>query len=860
MPAFESREDSVGQQPSCTTSSGNTSREGTNQGSGVRFSQDIEISERIQWEEPSEPQTIASDPTLIKLVSDPNLVKVAIDDIVLPPGTSASAGASATSSAVNSSLDRNSIATCNSYQEKSTNPGQMSVSTSYTATSHTVSSADHRDLGSMASSEDSIMESVQRKIDKLTDFDRNFAPVLGDRDPVSKNKSVISTSSREIAEIVQSGRGMKRLVSTLSFNSDSKNKAISFRTAVTVPVAVFILGVCLGLFLPLFLLSDNARDEMLDSLWLVEGEHRRLVNELLQASSGALAERLSNSVSYVESLAKAAQEKSEDRSRVVIIFGIVYFIALFLVTIGFCFALSWFLSSSLFELKFLMDGLGELKFNKDSLAFRRIKYGNRSNLKDVAELQESFLGVSRGMEAFVRFVPESTVRDIVKGEQKATRLHVARRIVTIMFCDIRDFTTISEMLNQSDLLFLLTRYFSVMTRIVSSFDGVVAEILGDGLLCFWNTPDDCEDHAAKACAASLAMNQALSLMSAEFGKLELPPLAIRIGIHTGSVLTGNIGSELKMKFGCIGDPVNLAARLEGLCKFYRVSILCSGDTHRALPKRGFTCRRLDLVQVKGKNEPCAIFEVIDCAITHELDDGTGSGPAESLDTDVSGLGTSSADSGADSIRARMRNVRKSMRKSIRSASNQGSCSSTAGSSTPLSGRNRCTLQLAVALEAIDDSNKAMTSAQACRDMWDPIRQKFGAVKTGMKNGLQALKPANIMGSSPSTPSLSRKTANTSPRTVTGRISTVVDLSRPEQSQRRIVQIKLYEDALQAYQDARFVAARDLLDELLRQTPDDGPAVRLKDRLNRYIGPDGRMVGLSLEALADWTGVYLMTEK
>merc|ERR1712151_1327213 len=150
-----------------------------------------------------------------------------------------------------------------------------------------------------------------------------------------------------------------------------------------------------------------------------------------------------------------------------------------------------------------------------------------------------------------------------------------------------------------------------MTSIVDMFEGEVAEILGDGLLVFWNTPNDVADHAAKGCAAALAQQEALLQLNAEFQRKGLPKIAIRIGLHTGTVLSGLIGSEKKLKFGCMGDPVNLASRLEGLCKFYGVGVICSGATFNALPPQwNFFCRKLALAQVKGKQEPTVIYEVI----------------------------------------------------------------------------------------------------------------------------------------------------------------------------------------------------------------------------------------------------------
>mmetsp|Transcript_59501 Transcript_59501/g.164510 ORF Transcript_59501/g.164510 Transcript_59501/m.164510 type:complete len:314 (-) Transcript_59501:112-1053(-) len=150
-----------------------------------------------------------------------------------------------------------------------------------------------------------------------------------------------------------------------------------------------------------------------------------------------------------------------------------------------------------------------------------------------------------------------------------------------------------------------------MTKLVESYQGVVTEVLGDGLLVFWNTPDDVPGHAAKACAAAMAQQQVLVPLNAELARLDMPSLSVRIGLHTGTVLSGTIGSETKMKFGCLGDPVNLASRLEGLCKVYGVSVLCSGETFDALPKdSSFLCRELDLVQVKGRRRPTRIYEVV----------------------------------------------------------------------------------------------------------------------------------------------------------------------------------------------------------------------------------------------------------
>lgn len=251
----------------------------------------------------------------------------------------------------------------------------------------------------------------------------------------------------------------------------------------------------------------------------------------------------------------------------------------------------------------------------------------RSCIRELQALQDSFDHLALGVDRFARFVPESVVRRIVEGEHRAARLHVDRKEVTIMFSDIEDFTAISEQLSKSNaryLLFMLTRYFTVMSHIIEMYEGSVGEILGDGILAFWNTPNAVVRHQAKASMAAVVMQQALKFLNAEYDMLGLPNVKIRVGIHTGCVLTGNIGSFKKMKFGCIGDPMNVAARLEGLCKVYCVNIICSSKCHKALVRAdGFISRQLDYVQVKGRQTPMKIFEIMGADTSQEPGDPTG---------------------------------------------------------------------------------------------------------------------------------------------------------------------------------------------------------------------------------------------
>jgi len=282
-----------------------------------------------------------------------------------------------------------------------------------------------------------------------------------------------------------------------------------------------------------------------------------------------------------------------------------------------CVALHVFVLHPLRRVGRLLTRLSNLDFprplreQRDTCCASRGAPRRFSRIYEVGSLQQALDRLEFRMEVISRYIPPTVARSILRGDERSSRLHVAERNVTIMFSDIEDFTRMCESLSQRDFLFVVTRYLSVMTHVVEAYDGIVSEILGDGVLAFWNTPDDVADHESKACLAALAMQQALVLLNEQFEALpSLPRLAVRIGIHTGSVLSGTIGCERRMKFGCMGDSINLASRLEGLCKVYGSSIIVSKSTKEQLPSRAFAVRILDVVQVKGKTVPTEIYELI----------------------------------------------------------------------------------------------------------------------------------------------------------------------------------------------------------------------------------------------------------
>lgn len=187
---------------------------------------------------------------------------------------------------------------------------------------------------------------------------------------------------------------------------------------------------------------------------------------------------------------------------------------------------------------------------------------------------------------------------------------------TIFFSDVVGFTTIAESMPPDQLSELLNAYMTPMTRIIMESGGYVDKFNGDAIMAVWGVPYTQPDHAARACRAALAQLAALEklnpLLEQRFGLA----LAIRIGISSGEVTAGNMGSEDRFQYTVLGDAVNLAARLEGLNKIYGTGVLISDDTKRQLPA-GLITRRIDRVAVVGKSKPVAVYEVRPDKVVHE---------------------------------------------------------------------------------------------------------------------------------------------------------------------------------------------------------------------------------------------------
>ena len=213
---------------------------------------------------------------------------------------------------------------------------------------------------------------------------------------------------------------------------------------------------------------------------------------------------------------------------------------------------------------------------------------------------------------FAQYVPPAVVSRLI-AQPGLMRLGGEAREVTLMFTDLANFTTLSEQLSAEQTVEVLTGYFNAMTPIVHATGGTVDKFIGDAVMAFWGAPLDDAQHAAHAVAAAMAMQQAMQPLVADLQARGLPPIHMRIGLHTGRVVVGNVGSEQRFSYTAIGDAVNLAARLEGANKAFGTSILLSAATAAQLPA-GAALRALDDVIVKGKTEPVRVFTPCDDAV------------------------------------------------------------------------------------------------------------------------------------------------------------------------------------------------------------------------------------------------------
>jgi len=215
---------------------------------------------------------------------------------------------------------------------------------------------------------------------------------------------------------------------------------------------------------------------------------------------------------------------------------------------------------------------------------------------------------SRIRHTFQFYLSKDVIDEMLESSQDPS-LGGERRELTVLFSDIRGFTTISEKLDPAALAELLNEYLTPMTEIVLDQHGTLDKYIGDALMAIFGAPLSFSDHPHAACRAALQMMESLNDLCGQWRERGLPEIDIGIGINTGIVSVGNMGSARRFDYTVLGDNVNLASRLEGLNKAYGSHIIISQFTRDAVGGH-FTCRELDAVQVKGKLEPVKIYELV----------------------------------------------------------------------------------------------------------------------------------------------------------------------------------------------------------------------------------------------------------
>ena len=205
---------------------------------------------------------------------------------------------------------------------------------------------------------------------------------------------------------------------------------------------------------------------------------------------------------------------------------------------------------------------------------------------------------------FGTYVPPELVDEMVKDPDSYSMKATAKEL-TVMFCDMRGFTKMSETMEPTQLQVLLNSVFSRLTSLIRGNRGTIDKYMGDCGMAFWGAPVETPEHASRAVTTALEMVQAVRQLNQEHRVQGLPEIGIGIGLNTGTMCVGDMGSDIRRSYTVIGDSVNLGSRLEGLSKIYGVDMVVSEATRKLAID--FAWQELDKVRVKGKDQAVAIF-------------------------------------------------------------------------------------------------------------------------------------------------------------------------------------------------------------------------------------------------------------
>lgn len=232
-----------------------------------------------------------------------------------------------------------------------------------------------------------------------------------------------------------------------------------------------------------------------------------------------------------------------------------------------------------------------------------------SGIYEVDQLAKATKSMQSGLKAFLRYIPPDLIHRYLRPEGFA-QLDGEMCHLTILFSDIKDFSSISETMQPMALVRQLNEYLETISKQIAIHNGTLDKYIGDAVMSFWNAPNNVPRHAREACAATLNSRKPMRDLFTRWNSEGLPLFYTRVGIHTGNVIVGNIGSSVRLNYTIIGDAVNLASRLEGLNKTYGTKILISEFT-RDEAGGEFLTRPVDRVAVKGKSLSVQVYELME---------------------------------------------------------------------------------------------------------------------------------------------------------------------------------------------------------------------------------------------------------
>jgi adenylate cyclase len=260
---------------------------------------------------------------------------------------------------------------------------------------------------------------------------------------------------------------------------------------------------------------------------------------------------------------------------------------------------------------FLTVRRGLARVAQSTTRMRKFDFAKVENRSAIREVDDVMTGLERAktvVRAMGKYIPIDLVRRLYASNEEP-RLGGDLADVSLMFTDIEGFTTLSEKLTPDELARRLGDYLEAMTSAIEAESGTIDKYIGDAVMAIWNAPQEVKDHPKRACAAALACMKATGRLYASPAWEGLPALTTRYGIHRASVMVGHFGAASRLSYTALGDGVNLAARLEPLCKQYGIIALASEAVVKEA-QGAFAFRRIDRVAVKGKTEGIDVFELL----------------------------------------------------------------------------------------------------------------------------------------------------------------------------------------------------------------------------------------------------------